>query len=247
MPGKNKYQRSRKKLSIVFRKRRYIFINKKASITMKVLIASLDNNDLINAKDFGVHGIITNPTLVSAIDKPWKESVKNAAKIIQGPFHLQITEDNKENIIKQAEEFAEVLGDRLVVKICITKESLAAMQVLKKRGFKVNLTCIVSIPQTYFAIQSGADFISIYMGRADDIGIDGVKVISSAINLIDKLNYQTEVIAASMRGVKHYTQAAEAGAHWSACPYFILAKLIKHSVTDKSFEVFRKDWNKIPC
>jgi transaldolase len=119
---------------------------------LKILIASIDEKDLVGARDYAVHGIITNPTIVAEVSKPWKEAVSNAARLIDGPFHLQISEDKRDDIIAQAEEFASVLGDRLIVKMCLTQESLAAMQVLQARGFKINLTGIVSIPQSFFAI-----------------------------------------------------------------------------------------------
>lgn len=215
-------------------------------MTLKVLIASVNERELAAARDYAVHGIITNPTIMAEVNKPWKDSVSDAAKIIDGPFHLQITEDKRDAIVKQAEDFASVLGDRLVVKMCITQESLAAMQVLKNRGLQVNLTGIVSTPQALFAVQSGADFISIYMGRSDDVGGDGVGIVKSAVDLIDRGKYQTHVVAASIRGVAHYVSATEAGAHWAACPYEILPKLISHPVTDASIVGFAEDWARVP-
>ncbi len=215
------------------------------SVALKVLIASVDESELVAAKDYAVHGIITNPTIVAQVNKPWKESVSGAAKIINGPFHLQITEDKRDGIVRQAEEFAGVLGERLIIKMCITQESLAAMQILKDRGFKINLTGIVSSPQALFAVQSGADFISVYMGRADDVGGDGVGIVKSAVDLIERGRYETQVVAASIRGVSHYVAATEAGAHWAACPYDVLPKLIGHPVTDASIVGFAKAWDKV--
>lgn len=212
---------------------------------MKVLIATVDERELIAAKDYAVHGIITNPTIVAQVNKPWKQSVSDAAEIIDGPFHLQITEDKRDAIIRQAEEFADVLGERLIVKMCITQESLAAMQVLQNRGIQVNLTGIVSTPQALFAVQSGADFISVYMGRADDVGGNGVEIVKSASDLITRGKYEAQVVAASVRGVSHYVAATEAGAHWAACPYEVLPKLIRHPVTDASIVGFARDWDSV--
>jgi len=212
---------------------------------LKILIASIDEKDLVGARDYAVHGIITNPTIVAEVKKPWKEAVSNAARLIDGPFHLQISENKRDDIIAQAEEFASVLGDRLIVKMCLTQESLAAMQVLQDRGFKVNLTGIVSIPQSFFAIQAGADFISIYMGRADDVGGDGVGVVKAAVDMVKGGDYKTEIVAASIRGVSHYIEATKAGADWAACPYKVLPKLIHHPVTDKSIVGFAQDWDRV--
>jgi transaldolase len=212
---------------------------------LKVLIASIDEKKLVAAKDYAVHGIITNPTIVAQVNEPWKKSVSDAAEIVDGPFHLQITEDRRDDIIKQAEEFSSVLGDRLIVKMCLTQESLAAMQVLQARGFKINLTGIVSIPQSFFAIQAGADLISIYMGRADDVGGDGVGVVKAAADMVKSGGYKTEIVAASIRGVSHYVEATKAGADWAACPYEVLPKLIRHPVTDTSIVGFARDWNNV--
>ena len=159
---------------------------------------------------------------------------------------MQITEEKKEDIIEQAKEFKKVLGERLIVKACITKETLAAMPILQKQGYKVNITGVVSLPQTIYAIQAGADFVSVYVGRANDSGVDGINIIQKAREFIDQNSYKTELIAASIRSVRSYVDSANAGADWSAPPYEILPKLINHPTTDSSIKGFNKDWNSIP-
>lgn len=215
---------------------------------MKILIASIDPTQLKNAKDFGVHGIITNPTIVSMVSKPWQVSVSEAAQIItDGAIHLQLTEDHdREAAMAQVEAFREVLGDRLVVKACINQEMLSIIPRVQALGLKVNITGIVTAGQAYIATQAGADYVSVYLGRAEGAGIDSMEVLRKAEALIRREGFDCQIVAASLKGVAHFDQATVAGASFAACPYPLLEQLIQHHATDMSIEGFRKDWETIP-
>lgn len=215
---------------------------------MKILIASIDPAELIAAKDFGIHGIITNPTVVSSIKKPWRQSIKEAAETVkEGPFHLQLTRDqDRIKGEKQINEFYEVLGDRLVVKACINQEMLSLIPLIKKIRLKVNITGVVSLAQAYIAAQAGADYVSVYLGRAENAGVNALDVVNKLHQFIMRGNLDCKIIAASLKGVSHFTQATEAGANYAACPYSLLPQLVKHTVTDISMENFKKDWESIP-
>lgn len=215
---------------------------------MKILIASIDPAELKAARDFGVQGIITNPSVVSDIKKPWRKSIGEAAQIIKdGSFHLQLTQDDDRlNGEKQVKDFYEVIGDRLVVKACINQEMLSLIPVIKRMQLKVNITGIVTLAQAYVAVQAGADYVSIYLGRAENAGINSLDIIKKLYKYIQREGFESKIIAASLKGVSHFTQATDAGAHYAACPYSLLPQLIKHNVTDISIESFRKDWESIP-
>ena len=215
---------------------------------MKIFIASIDPEELVPAKDFGAYGIITNPTIVAAVKKPWRQSVREAAQILQdGPFHLQLTkEDNRSDALKQVNEFYEVLGDRLVIKACIHQETLSLIPVIHKMGLAVNITGIVSLAQAYIAIQAGADYVSIYLGRAENAGIDSLDIIRKARRFIVQEDFDCQIVAASIKGVSHFVQATEAGADYAACPFELLPQMIHHDATDTSMVGFRKDWESIP-
>lgn len=215
---------------------------------MKILIASIDPQELTKAKDFGIHGIITNPTIVAVIDKPWRESVAEAARTIpEEDFHLQITADHdREAAMEQVEAFREVLGDRLVVKACINQEMLSIVPRVKALGHKVNITGIVTATQAYIASQAGADYLSIYLGRAENAGIDSMDLVRKADAFIGREGFDCKIVAASVKGVAHFDQATSAGASYAACPYPLLEQLVRHHVTDASIEGFRRDWESIP-
>jgi transaldolase len=215
---------------------------------VKILIASIDPEDLRKSRDFGVHGIITNPTIVAAIDEPWEVSVREAAEIIaDGDVHLQITEDHdREAAMRQVERFREVLGDRLVVKACINREMLSILPRVKAMGHRVNITGIVTAGQAYIATQAGADFVSVYLGRAENAGIDSIDVVRKADAFIRREGFECQIVAASLKGVAQFDQAVVAGANFAACPYPLLEQLIHHSATDVSIEAFRRDWETIP-
>jgi transaldolase len=213
---------------------------------MKILIASVDPVTIKAAMDYGVHGIITNPTVIAEAKRPWREAVREAAATLPGPFHLQVTADDRDDVIRQAEEFAEILDDRLVVKIMISREGLAAAQALKRRGFAVDVTGVVSGVQAAVAVQTGVDYVALYLGRADRAGIDGVALVEEVAGLIAAHGYPTEIVAASIQGTRHLYQAALAGADWAACPLSVLEQAVVHPVTEASIADFKRDWATVP-
>ncbi len=215
---------------------------------MRILIASIRPEELRKASDFGIHGIITNPTIVAAIDKPWEVSVGEAVQIIaDGAFHLQVTADHdRDAAMAQVEAFHEILGDRLVVKACINQEMLSIMPRVKAMGLKVNITGIVTATQAYIASQAGADYVSVYLGRAENAGIDSIDLIAKADAFIQREGFACKIVAASLKGIAQFDQAVVAGASYAACPYPLLEQLIHHSSTDASIEAFRRDWETIP-
>lgn len=215
---------------------------------MRILIASIVPEELTQARDFGIHGIITNPTIVAAIDKPWEVSVREAAEVItDGDFHLQITEDHdREAAMRQVAAFHEALGARLVVKACINQEMLSIIPRVKALGLKVNITGIVTATQAYIAAQAGVDFVSIYLGRADSAGIDSVDLVRKAEAFIRREGFACRIVAASLKGVAQFDSATVAGASYAACPFPLLEQLVRHSATDASIEGFRRDWETIP-
>jgi len=213
---------------------------------MKIMLASVDPAEIEKAKDYGIHGIVTNPTVLAMAKRPWREAVREAAQMVGGPFHLQVVSDDRAGIMREAEEFASLLGDRLVVKICITREGLAAGQMLCKRGIAVNITGIVSAVQASVAIQGGADYVALYMNRAERAGIDGVLLVRDVANYIKLHGYPAQIVAASIQGPVQMLEAGLVGAHIAAAPFSVLEQAIKHPVTEISIEGFKQDFAQIP-
>jgi transaldolase len=123
---------------------------------------------------------------------------------------------------------------------------LSIMPRVKAMGSKVNITGIVTATQAYVAAQAGADYLSIYLGRAENAGIDSISLVGKADAFIRKEGFDCKVVAASVKGVAQFDQATVAGASYAACPYPLLEQLIHHSATDASIEGFRRDWETIP-
>ncbi|MDR0552612.1 MAG: hypothetical protein LBG13_00785 [Holosporales bacterium] len=215
---------------------------------MKLYVSSIIPEEILLAKDLGGHGIITNPTDVSRAKKPWREAVREAAELWpECPIHLQLADDgDRTQAAKQVDEFYEVLGSRLIVKMCIGKEVLSLIPYVKKLGLKANITGIVTLAQAFVAVQSGANFVSVYLGRAENVGIDSIEIIRQTRNYIDREKFDCNIVAASIKSVSHFVQATCAGANYSASTYDLLQQLIKHDVTDKSVIDFRKSWESIP-
>jgi transaldolase len=203
---------------------------------LKILIASVIPDQIEIARNYGIHGIATNPTVLKEANLPWRDAVSKSAKLCQGPYHLQVTENECDGIVRQAYEFAELLGNRLVLKICITPEGLAAMKVLKSEGFLVNLTGIVSPLQAVIGVQAGADFVSVYVGRSNVDGIDGIAAIRNLGEYIRLHEYSTQIVAASIKEPFQMWQAGLAGAHLVACPFPTLVQSIQHPVTSASIK-----------
>ena len=152
-----------------------------------------------------------------------------------GDFHLQITEDHdRDAAMRQVDAFREVLGERLVVKACINQEMLSVIPRVRAMGHKVNITGIVTATQAYIATQAGADFLSIYLGRAENAGIDSIDLIAKADAFIRREGFDCQIVAASLKGVAQFDQAVVAGANFAACPYPLLQQLIRHSSTDQT-------------
>lgn len=214
---------------------------------MRILIASLEPAEIVAARDYGIHGIITNPTVLAAARRPWRTAVQAAAALAPGPFHLQVISDTCADMVREAEEFAELLGERLVVKICISREGLAAGQLLRHRGIAVNITGIVTAMQASIAIQGGADYVALYVGRAERAGIDGVQLVRAVAEYIQVHRYQTQIVAASLQSAAQMFEAGRAGAHVAAAPFALLDQAIRHPVTDSSIAGFKQDFARVPA
>jgi transaldolase len=149
-----------------------------------------------------------------------------------------------EDIYKEARELAKI-HPNIVVKVPMTEEGVKATKMLSKEGIKVNMTLVFSANQALLAAKAGATYVSPFVGRLDDVGQDGMELISEIMDILDNYGYPTEVIVASIRHPIHVTQAARMGAHVATIPYDVLKKMFKHPLTDIGIERFQKDWEKV--
>lgn len=192
-----------------------------------------------------VDGVTTNPSLIAREGRVFKDVIKEITSIVSGPVSAEVIALDAEGMLKEAREIAE-WAPNVVIKIPMTEAGLEATHQLAKEGIKTNVTLIFSVAQGLMAAKAGATYISPFVGRLDDIGVDGMKLVRELRQILDFYHLPTEIIAASIRSLEHVEAAALAGAHIATIPGSLLPQLWKHPLTDIGIERFLKDWEKVP-
>ncbi|NPV58616.1 MAG: fructose-6-phosphate aldolase [Actinobacteria bacterium] len=205
--------------------------------------ANVDHIREINA--WGIlAGVTTNPSLVSKEGRSMRECLEEIAGIVSGPISAEAVSMDTEGMLREARELA-AIADNINVKIPMTPEGLAAVSVLAREGIKTNVTLVFSANQALLAAAAGATFVSPFVGRMDDIGNSGMKVVEEIVDIFDTHSIPTQVIAASLRHPMHVTEAALAGAHIATIPYEVMVKMAHHPLTDIGIRRFLEDYEKI--
>lgn len=211
---------------------------------MKFFIDTAKVEDIRKANDMGVIcGVTTNPSLIAKEGRDFNEVIKEITTIVDGPIsgEVKATTTDAEGMIKEGREIA-AIHPNMVVKIPMTVEGLKAVKVLSAEGIKTNVTLIFSANQALLAARAGATYVSPFLGRLDDISVDGVELIREIVEIFSVANIQTQIIAASVRHPMHVTQCAEAGADIATVPYKVLEQMINHPLTTTGIEKFQKDY-----
>ncbi|CAJ1315673.1 fructose-6-phosphate aldolase [Paenibacillus sp. PK4536] len=192
-----------------------------------------------------VDGVTTNPSLIAKEGRVFKDVIDEICAIIDGPVSAEVVSLDAEGMLKEAHEIAK-WAPNVVIKLPMTEEGLYACNQLSKEGIKTNVTLIFSAAQGLMAAKAGATFISPFVGRLDDIAVDGMKLIRDLRSILDTYGLKSEIIAASIRNVGHVEAAALAGAHIATIPGTLVPVLWKHPLTDSGIERFLKDWESVP-
>ncbi|TFE28572.1 fructose-6-phosphate aldolase [Cohnella luojiensis] len=192
-----------------------------------------------------VDGITTNPSLIAKEGRIFKDVIKEICAIVDGPVSAEVISLDVEGMLKEAHEIAQ-WAPNVVIKLPMTEAGLEATHQLAKEGIKTNVTLIFSVAQGLLAAKAGATFISPFVGRLDDIGVDGMALVRNLRQVLDQYGLASEIIAASIRHIGHFEQAALAGAHIATIPGSLLPVLWKHPLTDNGIDRFLKDWEKVP-
>ncbi|MEM8663820.1 MAG: fructose-6-phosphate aldolase [Pseudomonadota bacterium] len=191
-----------------------------------------------------VDGVTTNPTLIMKAGRPMADVIAEIASIVDGPVSAEVTATETEAMIAEGRKLA-AIAPNIAVKLPLTWDGLKACRALTGDGHMVNVTLCFSPAQALMAAKAGATFISPFIGRLDDLGLDGMRLIDDIRSIYDNYDdLQTEILAASIRTVNHVQQAALAGADVATVPPGILSKLVQHPLTDKGLEQFLADWQK---
>ena len=209
---------------------------------MKFFLDTANTDDIRKYAELGlVDGVTTNPTIVAREGRDFESVIKEITTIVDGPVSAEVTANEADKMIEQARALAK-WADNIVVKIPMIEAGLKAVSVLSKEGIKTNVTLVFSVAQGLMAAKAGATFISPFVGRLDDIGSDGVKLIKDLRTVLDNYGLKSEIIAASIRGVQHVEAVALAGSDISTIPAGVFGKMFKHPLTDKGLASFEKDW-----
>jgi len=190
-----------------------------------------------------IDGVTTNPTLMAQEKTGYqiRDHITEIAKIIHGPISVEAMSQTATEIVIEAEELA-AISPNVVVKIPMNEAGLQAAKILSDRGVKTNITLIFSANQAYLAAKVGATYASIFVGRLDDIGHDGMQVVSDSMEIFRQHKLETELITASVRHPLHVINAAKAGSHVITIPPKVLSLMFRHNLTDVGLKKFADDW-----
>ena len=209
---------------------------------MKFFLDTADVSAIKTINELGVvDGVTTNPTIISREGRDFETVIKEICQIVDGPVSAEVIGVTAEEMIAEARDIAK-WADNIVVKIPMTMEGLKAVNVLSKENIKTNVTLIFTVSQGLMAIKAGAAFISPFVGRLEDIGTDAYQLISDLREIIDFYDFDTEIIAASIRNTVHVENVAKRGAHIATIPDAIFDKMTKHPLTDSGLTQFMQDW-----
>ncbi|MDQ3633973.1 MAG: fructose-6-phosphate aldolase [Acidobacteriota bacterium] len=212
---------------------------------MKFFIDTANLDEIKEASELGLlDGVTTNPSLVAKegnID--FKERIAEICEIVEGDVSAEVTAIDTDGMLKQGRDLAKI-ADNVVVKCPLTWDGLKATKILSEEGTKVNVTLCFSASQALLAAKAGAGYISPFIGRLDDISLNGMDLIRDIVQIYDNYNFETEILAASIRHPMHIVESALAGADVATVPFKVFKQLVKHPLTDKGLDAFLDDWKK---
>ena len=212
---------------------------------MKIFVDTAKIEEIRKVKEWNIlDGVTTNPTLLSKTGKPWKEAALEILKEVPDkPVSLEVIATDFEGMIKEARELAK-MGDNVVIKIPFTYEGIKAVQALKAEGIKTNVTLVFSSLQALIAGKAGANYVSPFIGRIDDIAYNGMEILEEIVQIYTLYDFETEIIAASIRHVDHVKQCALLGVDIATIPFKVIEQMFKHPLTDSGLKKFLEDAKK---
>ena len=211
---------------------------------MKFFVDSAETDAIAELNDLGmVDGVTTNPSLILKSGRDILEVTKEICDLVDGPVSAEVVATEADAMIAEGRKLAEI-AENITVKVPLTWDGLKACKVLSGEGKMVNVTLCFSANQAILAAKAGATFISPFIGRLDDINLDGMDLIEDIRTIYDNFDFQTEILAASIRSVNHILESARIGADVITAPPGVIKKMADHPLTDKGLEAFMSDWAK---
>ena len=207
----------------------------------------LDGSDIEKIKKFSdlglIDGVTTNPSIILKSGKNMIAVISELASIVSGSISAEVSALDSEKMVEEGIKLSQI-AENVTVKLPITWDGLEACNTLSQKGISVNMTLCFSASQALLAAKSGAEYVSPFIGRLDDLNLDGADLISDIKLIYSNYNFSTKVLAASIRTINHVKQCALLGADVATIPIDIFEKLVKHPLTDSGLSQFTADWEK---
>ena len=211
---------------------------------MKFFIDTANIDEIKDAHAMGmVDGVTTNPSLIAKEKGEFTDIIREICSIVEGPVSAEVISLDYDGMVKEARELAKI-ADNIVVKIPMTVDGLKAVRTLTNEGIKTNVTLIFSANQALMAAKAGATYASPFVGRIDDLALDGMNLIEEIAEIYSNYMFDTQIIVASVRNPLHVLSSALIGADIATIPHKVLSALASHPLTDRGIESFMADWNK---
>ena len=211
---------------------------------MKFFADTAEVKDIKELADLGLlDGVTTNPSLIAKSGRQFKDVIAEICGLVDGPVSAEVVSLDYDGMMREAADLRKI-AKNVTIKVPLTLDGLKACKALSSEGCMVNVTLCFSANQALLAAKAGATFISPFVGRLDDIHLDGTELIAEIRQIYDNYAFDTEILAASVRTALHVKQVALIGADVATCPPTVIKSLVKHPLTDKGIEQFMADWKK---
>lgn len=212
---------------------------------MKIFLDTANPEQIRSCVGLGViDGVTTNPTLLAKETGSWKETLRTICDLVPGPVSAEVVAEDAEGMVKEGRDLSKI-APNIVVKIPMCREGVRAIHLLSKEGIPTNATLVFSPSQALLVAKAGASFVSPFIGRIDDVSQDGLEALRQIIEIYEMHDFETEVLAASIRHPMHVVEAARAGADVATMPVSVFEALFRHPLTDKGIQLFLEDWRKV--
>ena len=211
---------------------------------MKFFLDTADVDEIREWSQTGLlDGVTTNPSLILKSGRNIKEVLAEICDLVEGDVSGEVAATDYDTMLKEGRELAKI-ADNICIKLPITMDGLRACKTLVDEGFKTNMTLCFNANQALLVAKAGGTYVSPFIGRLDDMGIDGMELIQEVRAIYDNYGYETEILAASIRTVNHVKDCALVGADVATMPPSTIEKLVKHPLTDNGLAAFLADWEK---